>query len=266
MSSCGEPARRREPPEQVVAERLGVAVEALGGRAQALQALVDRLAPALDQPVRVEHDDVARPQARPRRPRRPRAAPAAASTRRRAGSARSRRRRAAAAAGAPRCRRSTPPEVGRDVHQHHGRHLERAQREPVEPDQRVHRPAALDRVRAQPRAQLAHQRRGAQALAGHVADHDRQLARGQRQCVVPVAADLDARARQEARRQLEPVDRGQRRAAAGCAAASRRSGARARRPARARSPAPRARRPARAGRGRPRRSGPARPRRRAGRR
>ena len=70
---------------------------------------------------------------------------------------------------------------------------------------------------------------------------------GQRQRVVPVAADLDAGAGQEARRQLEPLDRRAARRAAGCAAASRRSAARARRSARARSPAPRARRPGRAG-------------------
>ena len=57
-----QPGRRAQRLDQVVAERLDRALEGLGGGAQPLEALVDRLAPALHQPVRVEQDPLARRQ------------------------------------------------------------------------------------------------------------------------------------------------------------------------------------------------------------
>ena len=94
----------------------------------------------------------------------------------------------------------------------HGRHhlLDAAHHEPVDAGhhlggRRLDQPVGPERV-----AELAHRRRGAQAVAGHVAHHERDAPVGALEDVVPVAADGGAaRARQVARRQLEAVDRRQ---------------------------------------------------------
>ena len=67
---------------------------------------------------------------------------------------------------------------------------------------------ALQRVGAQTRAQLAHERRGPQPMAGDVADREADLAGGQLDDVVPVAADLVAR-RQVAHRCVDADEVGE---------------------------------------------------------
>ena len=104
---------------------------------------------------------------------------------------------------------------------------------------------ALERVRAQRVAQLAHQRGRADAVPDDVAHRDAEPAAVEREHVVPVAADVGARAaRHVARRDQQPGHLRQPRRAAGCAGASRRCRARARRGARAGWPARRGRRSA----------------------
>ena len=84
-------------------------------------------------------------------------------------------------------------------------------------------------VRAHRGAQLAHHGGGVHAAAHHVADHERRAAGADLDHVVPVAADLRARdAGLVEGGDLELVGVERQRRAAGCAAARRRSGARAR--------------------------------------
>ena len=72
------------------------------------------------------------------------------------------------------------------------------------------RAVALQRVGARDRAQLAHPRRGVDAVAGDVAHDDAEAPAGQRDRVVPVAADARAApARGDVRGQRHARDRRQ---------------------------------------------------------
>ena len=84
---------------------------------------------------------------------------------------------------------------------------------PVQPGQRLgRRLLRVDGRPAQQVAQLGHPGRGLRVVAGGVADDDRHLAVGQRERVVPVAADGQSlHRRHEARRQREPRDDRERR-------------------------------------------------------
>ena len=104
--------------------------------------------------------------------------------------------------------------VGRvQDHVEERRHLAVAELRPDEPVELVHDPrrvVALERVCAQGAAQLADHRRGGQPLAGHVAHHEPHAAPGNRDHVVPVAADLGlGRGGQVAGRHGQPRKLGQ---------------------------------------------------------
>ena len=135
----------------------------------------------------------------------------ARAARRRRVPARSSRRRAGAASGGRWPALTTVIRLGLEIE--HGederRHLVRAerQREPVQPLHDARGRMAVERVGAQAGAHLRHHRRGADAVAHHVAGHERDAAAAERERVVPVAADPAAPHRGAvARGQLEPGD------------------------------------------------------------
>ena len=94
----------------------------------------------------------------------------------------------------PRRRVADPARLGFDDRVDHGRHraLARGPQHAVEQLERNRGGMVLQRVGAQGRAHLAHQRRRANAVAGHVPDGQPDAAAGQREHVVPVSADLVA--------------------------------------------------------------------------
>ena len=211
---------------------------------------VDRLAAALDQAVGVQQQAGAgleRVRARAERRGRRRAA---AERCRRRGIESHRRARSAAAGGGRRSRGAARRSRGRAGRAGRWPSALGAVGEAVEPPQHLVGRCAVEHAGAQAAAHLAHQRRGGDALAGHVADREREVARVeptasyQSPPTSPAAGSKWALRRGRGPRAGAP--------AAARAGASRRSRARARAAARARSPAPRARRPASAGAGRPR--------------
>ena len=95
---------------------------------------------------------------------------------------------------------------GIDHREQHGRHVVPRHRE-VEVVQALQQPRRIafeQRVGTHRAAQLTHRRRGGDPAPGDVPDHEQELAARQRDRVVPVAADLGARAAREvARRGLQ---------------------------------------------------------------
>ena len=133
------------------------------------------------------------------------------------------------AAGGRRSRSAASPSPGRRRAYGRGGHPAPGDRlqQAVEALERLAGRVPLERVGAQSRAQLAHERRGAQPMAGDVADREADAAAGQLDDVVPVAADLVARRAGSAPRPRCRRARGGGRAA-GCAAGRPRRDARGR--------------------------------------
>ena len=166
-----------------------VAGEAGGGRGETVEALVDRLRTALDQAVGVQQQ--------------------AGAGRERGGAGAGDGSKASSGGAAPARRNRTAPSgsissggrwpalawrsapvsgssrTSRAVAIRPARSARRSRRRSI-----VVRLSAVEHAGAQAAAQLAHQRRGRDALAGDVADRERDLAAVEAHGVVPVAPDL----------------------------------------------------------------------------